>query len=153
MGDMVSESDSGFGNLRRDTLMSVTARSSSDASNQVTQDEGVAGVGPARLEVPVSGIRTSSINSELSESSYSGRSLARYSVCSVYYYILIGHDIIYIHVYDSKFSLSVRVKIKVCVCVSLSLHVCISISTVLLIQIFYPIQPYTPRKFSHKSRG
>ena len=77
MGDVVSESDSGFSNLRRDTLMSVTARSSSDASNQVTQDEGVAAMGPARLEVPVSAIRTSSINSELSESSYSGRSLAR----------------------------------------------------------------------------
>ena len=77
MGDAVSESDSGCGNLRRDALMSATAHSSSDASNQVTQDEGVASVGPARLEVPVSAIRTSSINSEFSESSYSGRNLAR----------------------------------------------------------------------------
>lgn len=82
MGDVASESDSGIGNLRRDMFMSVMARSSSDASNQVTQDEGVAGVGPARLEVPVSAIRTSSINSELSESSYSGRSLARYILCN-----------------------------------------------------------------------
>ena len=48
MGDAVSESDSGCGNLRRDALMSATAHSSSDASNQVTQDEGVASVGPAR---------------------------------------------------------------------------------------------------------
>ena len=77
IGDGVSESDSGYGNLRRDALMSITARSSSGASNQVTQDEGMAVLGPARLEVPVSNIRTSSINSEQCESSYSGRSLAR----------------------------------------------------------------------------
>ena len=76
-GDVTSESDSGCGNLRRDTLLSCTARSSSDTSSHVTQDEGVACVGSSRLEVPVSGIRASSINSEISESS-SGRSLARY---------------------------------------------------------------------------
>lgn len=76
-GDLVSESDSGYGNLRKDAILTSAARSNSDASNHVTQDEGIAGMGSSKLEVPPPPARASSITSETSEGSYSGRSLAR----------------------------------------------------------------------------
>ena len=81
--DPSGESDSGYDNRNRDTSVSTTTRSSSDAQESLGLDEGLGGMGSSSLTVPRVGaglmggkFRATSFTSETSESS-SGRSMYR----------------------------------------------------------------------------